>query len=556
MYDHQAYEFRFLVFFSDMSHVHVSQAYQPQNRGIDWEAGRLASPQDGQHGNVKFVHADPHGLIFTTDFEITLQPATGVSPPFDANSELNQHIAGTIWMANDGGIHRSIDGGSNWKPVDGLETLDPVNIAGLFGIGNTPALYFGCGDNDEFYTPDGGQHWFDPASSCGDCDCWFSDIADASRVLEFEPRFFVGNVRTPKVNIITAADSSHYPDPTDRSRTLHIPATLRVRPPGDIASEYTQSGFVLQGYRPIIHTLATEAALPDGDYVFIHSSDGVSRKVLRTTSISSITQVSDWDDPNKAQVIGTVLPASATEPVVQASGGHANPVFYVGFTSGVLLKWDNNAGVWKTIVPGGPPGQAATGMISFFVDPHHPEIIYLVDKSGIKISLDGGGSWLPEMRLSLAVTANGKLRANTKSVSPDMIVSRGEEPTRFAFGDAGVFVTVNGFDWFTLLDAVAIPGRPESGFFDPLSDPFDRAVFVELEGRSILRAGPVRCTHGDPAPVVGRPRTRQASDRRVALLPVQDVCALGRSRRATRARRDRLPRGAGDGRGGLLRGAA
>ena len=36
--------------------------------------------------------------------------------------------------------------------------------------------------------------------------------------------------------------------------------------------------------------------------------------------------------------------------------------------------------------------------------------------------------------------------------------------------------------------------------------------------RSIRGARPVRCTHGDPAPAVGRPRTRQASDRRVALL--------------------------------------
>ncbi len=482
----------FLVFFSDMSHVHVSQgtpAAQSWHRlgGEDISQAR----KDGKNRNIKLVHADPHGLIFTPDFEITLKPASGVSSPYNPNSELNQYVAGTIWMANDGGIHRSIDGGNNWKPVDGLETLDPVNIAGLFGVGNTPALYFGCGDNDDFYTPDGGQHWFDPASTCGDCDCWFSDIADATRVLQFEPRFFVGNVRTPKVNIISAADSSHYPDPTNLSHTRHIPATLRVRPPGNIAAEYTQSGFVLRGYRPIIHTLATEAALPDGDYVFIHSSDGVSRKVLRTTSISSITTVGDWDDPTKAQPIGTPLPASphGTEPVVQASGGHANPVFYVGYDTGLLIKWDNTAGIWKTIVPGGPPGHAAIGALSFFVDPYHSEIIYLVDKSGIKVSLDGGGSWLPEVRLTQAVSANGKIKSPTSSVIADMQFSRGEESLRFAFGDAGVFFTLNGFDRITLLDAVAIPGRPESGFFDPISDPFDRAVYVELEGRSILRIG-------------------------------------------------------------------
>jgi len=163
----------------------------------------------------------------------------------------------------------------------------------------------------------------------------------------------------------------------------------------------------------------------------------------------------------------------------------------VGYDSGLLIKWDNSAGIWRTIVPGGPPGRAATGMISFYVNPFHPEIIYLVDKSGIKVSLDGGDNWLPEGRLAQAVTADGKIKSTTPSVISDMIFGRGEESTRFAFGDAGVFFTLNGFDWFTLLDAIAIPGRPESGFFDPISDPFDRAVYVELEGRSVLRIGGV-----------------------------------------------------------------
>ncbi|HZI82440.1 MAG TPA: hypothetical protein VFF44_00910, partial [Casimicrobiaceae bacterium] len=37
----------------------------------------------------------------------------------------------------------------------------------------------------------------------------------------------------------------------------------------------------------------------------------------------------------------------------------------------------------------------------------------------------------------------------------------------------------------------ALPGRPESGFFDPLTDPTDRALYVECEGRGILRIGGV-----------------------------------------------------------------
>ncbi len=116
-------------------------------------------------------------------------------------------------------------------------------------------------------------------------------------------------------------------------------------------------------------------------------------------------------------------------------------------------------------------------------------MIYLVDSSGIKVSLDSGDSWLPELALTQAVTAGGKIISPTATIMSDMLFCRGESSTRFAFGDAGVFCTINGFEWITLLDTIAVQGRPESGFFDPLSDPTDRALYVELEGRSILRLG-------------------------------------------------------------------
>ena len=71
----------------------------------------------------------------------------------------------------------------------------------------------------------------------------------------------------------------------------------------------------------------------------------------------------------------------------------------------------------------------------------------------------------------------------------DMVFTRSEPCTHFAFGDAGVFATMDGFFWTTLCDAIAVLGRPESGFFDPYTDPFDRASYVEFEGRGILRLG-------------------------------------------------------------------
>jgi hypothetical protein len=88
-----------------------------------------------------------------------------------------------------------------------------------------------------------------------------------------------------------------------------------------------------------------------------------------------------------------------------------------------------------------------------------------------------------------AITAGGQL-VISKSLLQDMQFSRGERQTRFAMGTAGVICTMDfGIFWFPILNSIALPGRPESGFFDPLSDQTDRAFYVECEGRSILRIG-------------------------------------------------------------------
>jgi len=87
------------------------------------------------------------------------------------------------------------------------------------------------------------------------------------------------------------------------------------------------------------------------------------------------------------------------------------------------------------------------------------------------------------------ITAGGKLTISA-SLLQDMLFLRSERQTRFAFGTAGVFWTETyGLEWFPVLNSIALPGRPQSGFFDPLSDPSDRALYVDCEGRSLLRIG-------------------------------------------------------------------
>ncbi len=483
----------FFVFFSDNSHVHVAAGIPTGANSWHRLDGRDISTGHVL-GGKQFVHVDPHGLVVSPDFEITLQPATGVDPPFDESAVLQQFVGGTIWMANDGGVHWSEDGGESWNRQLGLETLDPVNMAGLFG-GDAPALYFGCGDNDEFYSLDGGETWGDPHEGCGDCDCWFADVARMNQAMQFLPR---RQDSFGFVSIITNPDPTKYPDPSLGAQKIYVPSTRKLVPGDPTATPpippklvpYASSGLVLRGLRPLIRTLATELPPPDGDYVFIHQSlDGMRSNVVRTLAISSIATVDDWTDPAKASTVGPMLPAAVD--IVQAAGGHADPAFYVGDPSGNVYKLNAAGSKWDKIVPKNPPASVVGSALRWFVDPFDGDTVYVLDSGGVKVSVDGGESFAPDFWLTYVATAGGQLSIG-KSLLQDMLFMRGERATRFAFGTAGVFWSADfGVQWFMLLNSFALPGRPESGFFDPLTDPTDRALYVECEGRGVLRIGGV-----------------------------------------------------------------
>jgi hypothetical protein len=494
----------FLLFFSDCSSVFVSEgtpaAASSWHRldGVDASAARQA----GSTGDRLLLHVDPHAIAFTRDFEITLRPATGVDSPYDNNSVLFQYIGGTIWMANDGGVNFSEDGGQNAKQPDGLwpagiglETIDPVNIAGLFGLNNAPALYFGCGDNQDFFSRDGGATWGNPGSGCGDCDCWFSDIAHSDRVLQFVPLKKTNGVNG-YVAIIKSGDSSQYPDASDAGSKLYVPSTQCLSVTGPLALiPYASSGFALLGFRPIILTLPTEAPLDDGDYVFIDQAIDGSGVLRRTTAISTISQSSDWQDPAKAPVIGPSLPSlhpmvpRATANIVQVTGGHFTPVYFVGDVAGNIWRLDESITQWTQIVPNNSVGFSVGSALSWFVDPYISGVIYVLDSSGVKISTDGGATWAVDFWFTHMITAGGNLNISA-SLLKNMLFTRGSGSERCAFGTAGVFFSNTfGVEWITLLNSFAFPGRPECGFFDPTSVPGDPAVYVEMEGRSVVRLG-------------------------------------------------------------------
>src|SRR6202042_193619 len=93
------------------------------------------------------VHYDLHGILLSPDFQASLIDG------------FYQTIVGSVWLLGDGGVYYSTNGGDVFTPAAGASTLSSVNAAGVSFPGLGPAFSLNTGDNDGFFSPDGGQTW-------------------------------------------------------------------------------------------------------------------------------------------------------------------------------------------------------------------------------------------------------------------------------------------------------------------------------------------------------------------------------------------------------------
>jgi hypothetical protein len=240
------------------------------------------------------------------------------------------------------------------------------------------------------------------------------------------------------------------------------------------------SSFVGQGYRPLVLTLATEAPEPDGDFILIMMQPDSSLALKRTRKLSSISSAADWDNPAIAEQMGPNLPPGAV--IAQAAGGHAKPVFYVS-DGNSLFRLGAASQIWRQIVPGG----GATSARRFFVDPFNPDLVYILDSNRFRVSIDGGESWMDDVFLTQAMTGAGRLVISSADILTDMVFLRSDRRQRFALGAAGVMCTTDGVDWRVVYNAIALPGLPESAFYDGITTPREPRLYVSVEGRGVLR---------------------------------------------------------------------
>lgn len=504
-----------VLYVSDRRYVHAANA-DP------------ASPADYAHVDVG-LHADPHGLALTPDFHPW---APDASPP----------SWGKALLVNDGGAQLSTDGTQTWQWTHGLSTLNAANVGVNTVPGGPTSITFGGGDNLGFSSADGGDTWQTQDYLAGDNDCAFADPRQPTRMLLFAPRSGPPGMKG-EAYLFVSPDGK----PPDTAvgggikQQIYGPRTTNAR--GDPVHAWNVDSFYANyGYRPLVFTLAHEAPRPDGDFVTIRWL-GVPRestaKLLRTTAISQNTSPSDWDTNatseaagTKAFQVGPDLPAPGIG-VVQGSGGHDRPTFYISdVDSGGTSVWKLAPGssAWEPIVPSAGPGPGPAQARRFFVDSYRPERVYVLADDSVYRTDDGGKTWAQDPGLDAAVTESGSFprvelrwskRNALRSPNPEESVLRDmqfdpvDPNYRLAIGIAGVFLTIDGTTWSPLLRSSAMALQPTSMLYDP--NACERTLYVGTMGRGVLRLRPLPPDWTFPIGSLGSARGR------VTLLRVHEV---------------------------------
>jgi hypothetical protein len=439
------------------------------------------------------VHMDPHAIWLSPDFRWHKDTGGG---------------RGRMWMVNDGGVYVSTDGGANSKIGRGFSALSPINVAVSALSGRLPAIRLDTGDNGAFFSSDGGRNWRSADYQQGDNDAAFVNPRQPAYLYVFAPRSSGVNQNVKMVLYIALGPLDNRRGTPQRHEIIGPPSTdlpLPRQVGWNCVSFFTQ-----MGYRPLISTLPTETPRVGGDFICIRYATATDSYLMRTTSLATsalgaaalsqptVFTQADWTSAATSESAGTnvfqqgpKLP-SAMMSIVQASGGHNTPVFYVGDNVG-LWRWTNGMATWQQLVP--QPGSAPQQAVRFYVDPYRDKRIFLIDKTHVWRSGDGGGTWAINAPLEGALTESvafpvalpGSSTPN-EALLQDMVFDPSDPAVIIAVGPAGVFITNDdGANWSTMARFSALQTRVMSTFLDTTTEPLLPSLYVSTPYRGLLK---------------------------------------------------------------------
>jgi hypothetical protein len=496
----------YFLFFGDVSSTNMHDGLPPttpQNAGwhhLDGYDVWSCVPNCPSGAGGSLIHPDPYDLVVSADFNVTLSlPAPScASPPANQQNYCWNSTAtnaqGRIWMANDGGIYTSTYAGNSgsWTAARvGLSTLG-FNGAAVTARAGGPGvgIYTGMGDNSsleldpDLPNPDLGPQWRVP-DDCGDCSAYFGDAVRPDRVVHVDQN------RLNQFGVFISG-SLAYPD-----TAVCAPPRVCFNVAYPTPPDWQDARGPAWGNLPVIQTLSGEASPPAIDLVKImpYVDDVTNQTRYRLYRYSG--------GPGAAwQQIGPDLPNSSQ--VVQTAGGHTIPTYYIQTANGRLFKSQYNGSSvsrWQPLVNLSDSSRTLCVAQRFFVDPYtsnpNAQRLYADDPgtagcpagAGIKVSTDGGVTWSVDSSLDSVVTQNNHY-SHVCNLAGCLLNAFTFQPVgrqiRFAQGSTGVYATVDGRHWTTILADRVLPCAPTAAVYDTLVTG-QASLYVFCSGRSMLK---------------------------------------------------------------------
>ena len=435
-------------------------------------------------------HADLHGFLLSPNFQGAL------------NNGNYQQGSGWVWMLSDGGIYRSSNRGQSFSPADIGQTLASLSVAGVAIAGKGVALSLNQGDNDGFYSMNGGKNWSYQQYGGGDNDYAFADPLRPHAIMIFTPRWDTAGNNDPNLHgcqkltvSVYQTQPGHLPDASATAQDRKAVTGPPIDPTCGVLTTpraiwNASSDWAGLGFRPIVLGWLGETAPDEGDYIFVLGPNDPNPVLVRTQTIFKIKHRNEWittaTGPGQGANVflqGPPLPEAGLG-AVQASGGHDNTVFFAG-GNGNLWTLAAGGANWQQIVDKSQGFQSAT---KFYAHPYQPGVIYSLDTTYRHVwrTDNGGGVWTEDLNLEVQLTWNHKIPLSLADVLTDMKFDPSFPRARFAVGAGGAFMTVDGVTWTRLLHTAALPGRPSTCYLDSFSEKA-AALYVAFGGRSLVK---------------------------------------------------------------------
>ena len=324
--------------------------------------GYANPPIEGPDGNSNYVHSDAHDVIYHPD---------------------NPNI---IYVASDGGIHRSLDGGTTFASCNGgLQTAQFYNgfsnshQDGTFCIG-------GLQDNGSIRW-NGDKTW---TRILGGDGSWSAINPDDDNYYYTSWQY---------LNIVGTQDggeTTFYAEPPFLWASSFIaPYAIAPSAPNILyacsaivgkSTDYgetwttTNNGNPLNNSKSPVLSIAISYQNPDVTYVATAPYQGTSAKVYKTNDGGDF-----WSN-----ITGTSLPNRyPMDMAVDPTNDQIAYITFAGFGSGHVYKTKNGGISWTDISEDLP--DVPTNAV--IVDPLFPSNVYVGNDLGVFASADGGESW-------------------------------------------------------------------------------------------------------------------------------------------------------------------